>query len=314
MPELPEVETTARGLRSKVVGHTITDFWCDHARMIRYISIPALRKLVVGRKVVIARRRAKHVLIDLSGGKTLVIHMKMTGHLLYGKYSKITNPKAQNSTKSQIWKAQGEGPLRDDPYNRFVHAIFVLDSPTSPRLRGARLCLAFSDMRKFGKIAIHDTHNIHTAKELEGLGPELWEIKAREFVKLMQSKKGRIKQVLMDQLTPAGVGNIYSDEALYLAGIHPLSQTNKLTNDKLLKLFRALVSVTKKSFKTGGDSMSDYRNIDGVGGKFQNYHKVYGRKGLPCRKLNCKGMIERIIVAGRSAHFCPKHQKLYASN
>src|SRR3989338_6713370 len=150
MPELPEVETTARGLRSKVVGHTITDFWCDHARMIRYISIPALRKLVVGRKIVGARRRAKHVLIDLSGNKTLVIHMKMTGHLLYGKWE-ILNGK---------WQTQEKGPMQD-PYNRFVHAIFTLNDGKH---------LAFSDMRKFGKIAIHDTGNIHSARELEGLG------------------------------------------------------------------------------------------------------------------------------------------------
>src|SRR3989344_4477570 len=210
MPELPEVETTARGLRSKVVGHTITDFWCDHARMIRYISIPALRKLVVGRKVMGARRRAKHVLIDLSGGKTLVIHMKMTGHLLYGTY-KSGNEKGARSNL-QTWRAEGTGPLRDDPYNRFVHAIFVLDSPTSPRLRGARFCLAFSDMRKFGKIAIHDTGNIHSARELEGLGPELWELDSKKFVELIKGPTSprlrgvrKIKQVLMDQKILAGV-------------------------------------------------------------------------------------------------------------
>src|SRR3989344_3021646 len=103
MPELPEVETTVRGLREKVVGHTITDFWCDYQNMIRYITVAAMNKLVVGKRIVGARRRAKHVIIDLSGDKSLVIHMKMTGHLLYGTY-KSGNEKGARSNL-QTWRA-----------------------------------------------------------------------------------------------------------------------------------------------------------------------------------------------------------------
>src|SRR3989338_1847177 len=313
MPELPEVETTIRGLRSRVRGHIITDFWCDHGNIIRYISVSQLRKLVRGKKIIGIRRRAKHILIDLSGGKSLVIHMKMTGHLLYGKW-KMLNGK---------WKVTEKGPLRDDPYNRFIHAIFTLVT-TSLKLRGAKTHLAFSDMRKFGKIAIHDTNNLGEAKELENLGPELWEITAKKFADIylnvksgkptsLKLREPRIKQKLLDQHILAGVGNIYSDEGLWASGIHPLSQPNKIPETKLKKLFKALVAVTKASLKTGGDSMSDYRNIDGVGGEFQNFHKAYRHTDKRCKKRGCTGIINRIVVGTRSTHFCPKHQTLYGS-
>ena len=144
MPELPEVETTVRGLRDRVVGHTIRDFWCDHTRMIRYISPDSLGKQIKNAKIIGVRRRAKNILVDLSGGLTLVIHMKMTGHLLYGKWQML------NGKWNPI-----EPEAMNDPYNRFIHVVFTLDNGKS---------LAFSDMRKFGKIAIHDTSNLHTAK------------------------------------------------------------------------------------------------------------------------------------------------------
>ena len=293
MPELPEVETTVLGLRSRVVGLTIRNFWCDHARMIRYISPTNLGKQIKNKKIVGVHRRAKNILIDLSGGLTLVIHMKMTGHLLYGKWQML------NGKWNPI-----EPEAMNDPYNRFIHVVFTLDNGKS---------LAFSDMRKFGKIAIHDTSNLHTAKELIDLGPELWEIDSKKFVGVVGRKKSRIKQVLLDQKVLAGVGNIYSDEGLWAASIHPLSQPNKIPSDKLLKLFKALVDVTKRSLKTGGDSMSDYRNIDGMSGWFQNFHKAYRQTGEVCKQNGCRGKIERIMVGARSAHFCNKHQKLYAA-
>ncbi len=298
MPELPEVETTVRGLRERVLGKTITDFWCNAPGMIRYISPVVLKKLVVGKKIIATRRRAKHILIDLSGSKTLVVHMKMTGHLLYGKYTETAG------TNVNTWEPTLKGgPLRD-PYNRFIRVVFSLSNGQH---------LAFCDMRKFGKIAIHDTNNLHSAKELADLGPELWELKAPEFVKIMGAKKaGKVKQVLLDQKVLAGVGNIYSDEGLWAAGVDPRSKPNKIPETKLLALFKALVAITKRSLKTGGDSMSDYRNVEGLGGKFQNFHKAYKQTGKACKRPGCRGNIVRIVVASRSTHFCPKHQTLYA--
>ncbi|HEY4504358.1 MAG TPA: bifunctional DNA-formamidopyrimidine glycosylase/DNA-(apurinic or apyrimidinic site) lyase [Candidatus Paceibacterota bacterium] len=296
MPELPEVETTVRGLRARVLGKTITDFYCDAPDMIRYISVATLKKLVVGKRIRATRRRAKHILIDLSGGKTLVIHMMMTGHLLYGKY-------AQTGPKVRLWEPDLKvGPLRDQ-YNRFIHAVFTLSNGRH---------IAFCDMRKFGKIAIHDTNNLHVIKELADLGPELWELKTVEFVKIMRTKKtGKIKQILLNQKVLAGVGNIYSDEGLWAAAIHPCSKPGKIPVPKLTKLFKALVVITKRSLKTGGDSMSDYRNVDGVGGKFQNFHKAYRQTGKACKHPGCRGKIKRIVVGTRGTHFCSRHQKLY---
>lgn len=297
MPELPEVETTVRGLRLRVVGQTIRDFWCDHSNMIRYISPMRFSKLVKGKKILGVRRRAKHILIDLSGNKTIVVHMKMTGHLLFGKYVK-------SDSNVRPWEpALKVGPL-NDPYNRFIHAVFSLSNNKH---------LVFCDMRKFGKMAIHDTDNLHTAKELGSLGPELWELNGTKFIAIYRYiKSGKIKTKLLDQKLLAGVGNIYSDEGLWMAGINPLSQPNQIPETKLKKLFTALVNVTKVSLKTGGDSMSDYRNIDGVGGRFQNFHKAYRQTNKKCKKKSCGGMMKRIVVGSRTAHYCDKHQVLYS--
>ncbi len=333
MPELPEVETTVRGLRKYVVGKTITDFWCDWPNMIRYTTPATLGKLISGSKIVAVRRRAKHILIDLKSqnkretNKTLVIHMKMTGHLLYGQYKRCNEQSARSNL--QTWRAVGAGPLRDDPYNRFIHAIWTLVPASLPlrqgfagqaRLRGAKMHLAFSDMRKFGRIALHDTHNLYNAKELENLGPELWDLDVNRFIAIYlpnnktgrTTSRGTIKQKLLDQRLLAGVGNIYADESLWASGIHPLSRPSQVPKAKLSELFRALVSITKQSLKTGGDSMSDYRNVDGEGGRFQNFHKAYKQTGKPCTKRGCKGIIKRIVVSMRGTHYCPKHQILYA--
>ncbi|HEY4518529.1 MAG TPA: bifunctional DNA-formamidopyrimidine glycosylase/DNA-(apurinic or apyrimidinic site) lyase [Candidatus Paceibacterota bacterium] len=309
MPELPEVETTVRGLRARVVDQTIAGFWCDWPLMIRYISVKEFTSKVKGAKIIGVRRRGKNIIIDLKGGLSIVAHMKMTGHFLVGKYAR-TGPNVRP------WEpALKVGPL-NNPHNRFVHVVFELGSPTSHlaklELRGARLCLAFSDMRKFGKMALHETKNLHTSKELGHLGPELWEVKASDFAKIFRNKKGgKIKQALLDQTLLAGVGNIYSDEGLWFAGIHPLSLPGKIPENKLGELYRGLINVTKASLKTGGDSMSDYRNVEGLGGKFQNFHKAYKQTGKKCVKKGCDGMMKRIVVGARSSHFCPKHQTLY---
>ncbi|OHB17135.1 MAG: hypothetical protein A2749_03245 [Parcubacteria group bacterium RIFCSPHIGHO2_01_FULL_45_26] len=301
MPELPEVETTVRGLRERVVGRTITEFWCGWPRMIRYVSPTKLKKFIVGRKILEIKRRAKYILILLSGGKTLVIHMKMTGHFLYGEYEKLGS-KVRPFWVPKVKPFGGRGPLHD-PYNRFIHIIIGLSNGRH---------IAFCDMRKFGKIAIHDTHNLHNSKELKDLGPELWEMRIGDFVKIMQAKKfGKIKQVLLNQKVLAGVGNIYSDEGLWASGIHPFSIPNRIPNKKLQDLFKALNAITKRSLETGGDSMSDYRNIDGIGGRFQNFHRAYRQTGKPCARRGCWGIIKRIVVGGRGTHFCPKHQEYY---
>ena len=127
----------------------------------------------------------------------------------------------------------------------------------------------------------------------------------------MKRAKGKIKQVLMDPYIIAGIGNIYSDEILWRASIHPLSLVGKIPDKNMKEMFKATKVLLKKGIDFGGDSMSDYRNIDGEHGKFQDHHRAYRRKGKPCGKKGCKGTITRLVVGARSAHFCPVHQKLY---
>lgn len=308
MPELPEVETTVRGLRKNVIGLKIKNVWTDLStkdkRQRENVANPLyfkfFKKEVTGQKIISTERRAKNILINLNNGKTILIHMKMTGHLLYGKY---INPSLSKGRVGVRWIPQDtEGPL-GDPFNRFVHVIFNFTNGKS---------LAFSDARKFGKITLVDTNKIHESKHLNNIGPEPLDPKFTiTNFKLRINKKinGKIKTVLMDQSILAGIGNIYSDEILWKAGVHPEKMARKTKEKELEKIFKAMKEILKKGIYFGGDSMSDYRNIDGLPGKFQLKHKVYKKAGKRCEKKGCLGIILRKKINGRSAHFCPVHQK-----
>ena len=283
MPELPEVETTTRGLRKTILGLTIKDVWTDLAtkdkRKKGTIADPSyfkiFKKEIIGKKVLSIERRAKNILINISDKKTILVHLKMTGYLFYGQ----------------------------DPKIKFAHAVFSLSN---------NMYLVFSDMRKFGKITLLDTAVAHDSKHLNNLGPEPL---AKNFTleKLKERLKirpnGKIKTVLMDQKVIAGIGNIYSDEILWRACIHPERKTSELKESEIKLIFKAIKETLTKGIDFGGDSMSDYRNIYGLPGKFQLHHEAYGRTGERCRKKNCKGIIIRKIINGRSAHFCSVHQK-----
>ncbi|MFA6095575.1 MAG: DNA-formamidopyrimidine glycosylase family protein, partial [Candidatus Paceibacterota bacterium] len=241
-----------------------------------------------------ASSRAKNVLIHLDTDETVVIHMKMTGHVLYGKYKK----------EKKKWIAVGPGPLRDDPFNRHIHLVFSLSN-------GKQLTL--SDMRKFAKVTLVRTDELHTSKHTGLSGPEpldksfdLPSFKAR----LMLRPRGKIKQILMNHEIIAGIGNIYSDEILWRAGIHPLEHVEHIPEGKLRLTFKAMKETLSHGIGLGGDSMSDYRNVDGLAGEFQDKHKAYQKTGNRCEKRGCGGTIRRIVVGGRSAHFCDEHQRL----
>ena len=288
MPELPEVQTTVNGLNKTVRDRKIVDIWNDYDspyyKNKGEIKNPKFytkfRKLVIGQKILKAERRAKNILIHLSNKHTILIHMKMTGHLLYEGYKK-------------------------DPFNSHIRLYFKFDNGKH---------LYFSDMRKFAKVTIIETDKLIHSVHLAGLGPEPLE-KNFQFPifksQLLKRPKGKIKQVLMDQTLIAGIGNIYSDEILWRAGVHPTSPVNKIPEKNLKLAFKAMKEVLKKGIHFGGDSMSDYRNIKGEKGKFQEHHHAYQLKGKQCHKKGCKGVIQRMVVATRSAHFCSVHQKLY---
>jgi formamidopyrimidine-DNA glycosylase len=284
MPELPEVQTTVNGLnrtvKSRVIKSVSTSYKSAHHTGKDNIKDPKFfkkfKKLVEGQKIFKAERRAKNILIHLSNGYTVIVHMKMTGHFVYNR--------------------------PDYPFTRLQ---FKLDNGK---------VLALSDMRKFAKVTIVKTGDVEKCMHLEHLGPEPLEknfqFKIFNF-QLNKRPKGRIKTVLMDQSLIAGIGNIYSDEILWRAGVHPMSTVEKIPEKNFKEMFKAMKEVLKRGIHFGGDSMSDYRNIKGEKGKFQDHHRAYQRKGKPCDKRGCKGIIQRIVVGTRSAHFCPVHQKLF---
>lgn len=305
MPELPEVETTTRGLQKEIVGLKIKDVWTDlNSKDTRQTDavknakyFPYFKKEVSGKKILSAKRRAKNILIHLSLDKTILIHMKMTGHLLYGKY--IYNKKENKWIPEHKDKNH---PLHD-PYNRFVHVVFVLSNGKH---------LAFCDSRKFGKITLLETKTMNETKHLFGIGPEpLDEDFTLEKFKqtLSLGKEKRIKNVLMDPSIIAGIGNIYSDEILWRAGVKPERKAREIKNEEIKLMYKAMKEALAKGIDFGGDSMSDYRNIYGMRGEFQLHHDAYRRTGEKCRKKNCTGVIIRKVVGGRSAHFCSVHQK-----
>jgi formamidopyrimidine-DNA glycosylase len=286
MPELPEVQTTVLGINKTSRGKTIaavsttykSEFYKGKDEIKNPLFFKEFRKRVTGKKILKAERRAKNVLIHLSGGETILTHMKMTGSYLY-------NPPVDA---------------------KHVRLVLMFTDKT-------RLCLA--DLRRFAKVTVIKTERLGDSLHLRGLGPEPL---ASSFdypafkARLLTRPKGKIKQVLMDPAVVAGIGNIYSDEILWRAGIHPLSIVAKIPEANLKLAFKAAKETLAKGIRFGGDSTSDYVNIEGKPGAFQAHHRAYQLTKKPCLKRGCQGVIARLPVGGRTAHFCPVHQKLYA--
>ncbi len=309
MPELPEVQTTVNGINKYALGLKIKDVWSDykspHFAGKDNIKNPdfyiSFRKAVIGASIKNASRRAKNVLIHLSNGNTIILHMKMTGHVLYGKYEK------RKIEGKESWFAIEAGPLRDDPFNRHVRLVFSLSNGKH---------LALSDMRRFAKITFAKTAELETSFHLSESGPEPLDTNFTAHMlqeRLMLRPNGPIKTVLMDHTIVAGVGNIYSDEILWRVNIHPLKKVKDVSPRSFPLIFKAMRETLERGIDFGGDSMSDYRNILGESGEFQDRHNAYRKTGLRCTKKGCKGTIIRLKIGGRSAHFCDAHQKLAQS-
>ncbi|MCL5781778.1 MAG: bifunctional DNA-formamidopyrimidine glycosylase/DNA-(apurinic or apyrimidinic site) lyase [Patescibacteria group bacterium] len=303
MPELPEVQTTVNGLRKTIIGRRIVAIWSDYNSAYhkgadnikdrKYFA--SFERATNKSKVISADRRAKNILINLDNKKTILIHMKMTGHLLFGKYS--------FDAKTNKWQPISPPALKD-PFNRHIHFVLTLDDGQH---------LALCDSRKFAKVTLIDTDKIGDSLHLSHIGPEPLDgnFTFDKFaLRIAMRPNGKIKQVIMDQSVIAGIGNIYADEALWRAGIHPLEKVGSISPDKARGLFRAIKEVLRRGIDFGGDSMSDYRNIHGERGKFQDKHCAYRRTGMKCLKKGCTGNMRRTIVGTRSAHYCDKHQRL----
>lgn len=301
MPELPEVHTTTTILNKLVKRQTIQKVWTDfnspYYRGKENIKDPTYFKKfsreVSSKKIVKIWRRAKNILIDLENGSTILIHMKMTGQLLYGSY--------EFDKKNDIWIAKENGPLKN-PSSRFIHLIFILSGKKQ---------IALSDMRKFATVKLI-SNKADLKNELASIGPEPLD---KDFdwqkfkIRLLKKSSGKIKTVLMDSKIIAGIGNIYSDEILWKSLIHPERQVSKISDKEFKILYKNTRELLAKGINLGGDSMSDYRNPYGEKGQFQLHHKVYGRKNKKCFRNKCQSLIKRKVINGRSSHFCPNCQK-----
>jgi formamidopyrimidine-DNA glycosylase len=281
MPELPEVETVARGLRRTIVGRRIvsvrlgkTDFIDDPA---------ALEQHLPGRQIEAVERYGKFMLLRLSpaavagsspsnGDATpaaLLVHLGMTGQI-------APNPAAQ-------------------PCEKHTHACFLLDDNRE---------LRYTDPRRFGRLAYLAAGPL--AEELRQFGADPLEVGVEEFVEQARCRRARIKALLLDQGFLRGVGNIYADESLWRAKIHPARLAASLKKKQAATLHRVLREILEKAIVLRGSSISDFLDAEGQPGEYQRHHRAYGREGERC--FRCGAVIRRAIVAGRSSYFCPNCQ------
>lgn len=272
MPELPEVETIARGVNARVRGDLILEAWFSSHREPFKTPPARLAKGLEGRRILEVHRTGKHIVCELATKATpqaqWIVHLGMTGRLL------VTTP--------------------DAPVAPHTHARLTLESGREIR---------FVDPRRFGRLELRD---LARGAAFQGAGKEPLTIGAEEFAEVFHGRKLAIKAALLNQSLLTGVGNIYADESLFRAGIRPRRRAGRLTRAEFERLRLALRAVLEHAISLGGSSVSDYVDADGVRGFFQLEHCVYLRTGQPCRK--CGTPIRRILLAGRGTHYCPHCQ------
>jgi formamidopyrimidine-DNA glycosylase len=286
MPELPEVETVARDLRPLVLGATIVRSRCSWARTLRTHDPARFAEAVAGHAIEAVGRRAKLLVIRLSGSLVLTIHLKMTGQL-------FVVPAA----------------VPEDPYVRLV-----LELADGREIR-------FRDIRKFGKVGLYEVDDASGeplterggAAVFSDLGPEPLDeaFTVRAFRRRVRARRGRLKPLLLDQSFLAGVGNIYADEALWAARLHPLRSAVTLRRDDERRLYEAIRAILAEAVERRGSSIDDYTAPDGDGA-MQERLQVYQRTGEACPR--CGRPIRRIVVGARSTHFCSWCQRLRAAD
>jgi formamidopyrimidine-DNA glycosylase len=291
MPELPEVENTVRSLERLVVGSRIVDVWSNAPSLVRKGSLAALKKGIKGRKITGVKRRAKNIIISLSSGYALLVHLKMTGHFLVGKW----DIKKEKGKEIAVSSSKG---ILSEKVNGYIHFIFYLDDGRE---------LALSDLRKFAKVVFGKEQDIYMEDGIRDAGPEALEISLDRFRDIVSKSSKNIKMLLMDQEKVAGIGNIYSDDILFKAKINPLRQASSLSQKEIKALYGSMREILSLAVKLGGTSISDYRNTKGEKGGYGDVRLVYRKDGKPCPV--CGTAIKRIKLGGRSARFCPDCQK-----
>jgi len=270
MPELPEVETIARGLNKRIAGDRIESVWIGNKPEPLKSPAALIARTLERARIDRVRRVGKHIVFDLappngSGIRQWIVHLGMTGRMV------VAAPRSEAANHT--------------------HLIARLSSGKE---------LRFIDPRRFGRLEVRES-------SFSGTGTEPLEITSEELVRLFRGRKAPIKAALLNQKLLHGVGNIYADESLFRAGIRPRRRANSITRFQYAKLHKALRQVLKEAIAAGGSSVSDYVDADGEEGFFQLRHRVYGREGEPC--LVCRTPIKKIVVAGRGTHYCPRCQK-----
>ncbi|RJQ25167.1 MAG: bifunctional DNA-formamidopyrimidine glycosylase/DNA-(apurinic or apyrimidinic site) lyase [Peptococcaceae bacterium] len=275
MPELPEVETVKQTLQAKLVGLSFKGVRIFLPKVVQTPAAEQVEEMIAGTKILKIGRRGKYLLIHLDKALTLVTHLRMTGRLLYC--------------------AAGE------PTEKYTHVIFYLDNGDE---------LRFADMRQFGRLWVVPESSLGELPALKKLGMEpLEDGFTGEFLKKATKRRNtRIKLLLLDQSFIAGLGNIYTDEALYRAGINPERPAKTLTPREANRLYRAIRTVLQEGIKHRGTTISDFVDGNGRAGNYQELLKVYKKAGRPCP--GCGKPIERKKVGGRSSYYCPRCQRL----
>lgn len=282
MPELPEVETVRRGLKHLIVGKQVVDVTVLNEKSLE-ASEADRRNLIIGSLVVDVRRRAKMLLVDLDNGNTLVVHLKMTGQMVY--------------RGEENWGA-------GHPNDSFLGNL--PDRSTRVIFEFADGRLFFNDQRKFGWIKLMPTVELTDWSSITKLGPEPLEGNPLgEFIINMRRRSRSVaKAAILDQTVIAGVGNIYADESLWIAKIHPETRVYDLTDGDLTDLMNAIQKSMTESLDAGGSTAKNYVQADGSRGDYlEKFAAVYNRTGEPCKR--CGHPIEKIRVAGRGTHYCP---------
>lgn len=278
MPELPEVETIRSQLQGLIVGEKIKDVKVNLPKMVK-LPLEKFRKIVIGSTVKDVQRRAKILIFRLSNGWSLLMHLKLSGRLIFRKVNEKLGPE-------------------DEKWN---HLVYYFSD-------GSRLF--HNDLRQFGYVKAVKTNELAEFFKKEKLGPEPLEkdFTLGGFGAILKKKpKAKIKQFLMDPQNIGGIGNIYSDEILFFAKIHPLRKAGDLKPSEIKEIFKGIKKILKKAVNSKGSSIGDYLDARGKEGAFVPKLKVYGKEGKICKK--CGSIIERLKIGGRSAHFCPKCQK-----
>lgn len=282
MPELPEVETVVRGLQKTVVGRRLIRVRLNAPKASVVVS-PTLAPLTLeqalpGRTIERVTRRGKNILIQLSDELTLWAHLKMTGHFTWMK--------------------------KDEPVGK--HDLAIFDFAPLPG-ESNEYHLRFNDFRRFGRLRLFPNDELWQQPQLARLGPEPLDMTEDEFIDSCHTRPRQIKMALMDQNFIAGIGNIYADEALYFARIHPRRLTSSISSKKLRDLHGHIQRLLRRAIRLRGTSVSSYSGVNGQTGSFQKYLSAYGNEGKPC--AHCGTLLIRERIGSRSAHFCPRCQR-----